>query len=315
MAQIPPQPETLPEVSFVVCTRDRPQKLLDSVASMVAAIRRADAAAEIIVVENGSTPKLSVSESGLLAAGEGLCRLIRLHQGSLSEARNVGILQSRGALIAFTDDDCLLDPAYLRDALRHRTEMAARGVEHFLLGGRVRLGDPRDLPFTIKDVSEAQTFHTGAHPGGFIQGCNFILPRKTALKIGWFDLRFGAGARFRAGEDTDYLIRAHAAGVLVRYVPDMGVRHFHGRRTFAEVDRLNRNYAFANGAILAKHLRRHPWLARHLGWTIRSALLERIGGPKFEPAVGLTWGSVTRAQMRGVLAFVGHRLRRGGTLA
>lgn len=315
MPQEPTAQETLPEFSFIVCTRDRPQKLLACVASIVAAIRQGGALSEIIVVENGSRAGLTVADEAVDAVGGGICRLIRLHQGSLSEARNVGILQSRGSLLVFSDDDCLLDPSYLSDALRHRAAMAAQGVEHFLIGGRVRLGDPQDLPFTIKDHDRAETFGTGVHPGGFIQGCNFMLPRATAAKIGWFDLRFGAGARFRAGEDTDYLIRAHAAGVLIRYVPDMGVRHLHGRRTFAEVDRLNRNYAFANGAILAKHMRHHPWLAKHLGWTIRSTLMERIGGPKFDVAVGLTWGSVTRAQLRGMLAFVGHRLRRGGTLA
>ncbi len=311
MPQSSEQPDALPDVSFIICTRDRPQKLLACIGSIVAAVRDAGTDAEIVVVENGSLPALALGEETLSEVGAGLCRLIRLHQGSLSEARNVGILQSRGDLLVFSDDDCILERDYLRDALRRRDGMLAEGVEYFLIGGRVRLGDERDLPFTIKDHPLAETFDTGVHPGGFIQGCNFILPRATARRVGWFDLRFGAGARFRAGEDTDYLIRAHAAGVLIRYVPDMGVRHLHGRRTFAEVDRLNRNYAFANGAILAKHLRRHPWLARHLAWTVRSTVLERIGGPKFDAAVGLTWGSVTRAQVGGILAFVGYGLRRG----
>lgn len=298
-----------PVVSFIVCTRDRPQKLLACIASICATVRRCGVAAEVVIIENGSQPGLMLSEHPVFDAGGGLCRLVRLHQASLSEARNVGMAQARGGLFVFVDDDCLLHADYLADVLRHAERTRAAGVLQYLIGGRVRLGDPADLPFTIKDSADAQTFQTDVHPGGFIQGCNFFLPRETAALIGRFDLRFGAGARFRAGEDTDYLIRAHAKGVLIRYVPDMMVLHHHGRRTFAEVDRLNRNYAFANGAILVKHLRRHPWLAKHLAWTIRSTLLERIGGPRFDVAVGLTWGSVTGAQLRGAVAFAGDRLR------
>lgn len=293
-----------PLVSVIICTRDRPAPLLACVASVAESVAVAGVGTEVLVVENGSQPALTLNEAALAAAGGGLCRIVRLGKGSLSQARNVGIGQARGRLLVCVDDDCVLDPDYLTDMLRHAHEMRVQGIAHFLIGGRVKLGDPADLPFTIKDESSAQTFHTGLHPGGFIQGCNFFLPKETAALIGWFDLRFGAGARFRAGEDTDYLIRAHAAGVLVRYVPDMQVKHRHGRRTFAEVDRLNRNYAFANGAILAKHLRRHPWLAKHLAWTIRSAFLERIGGPRFDAAVGLSWSSVSTAQLKGVVAFL-----------
>lgn len=252
---------------------------------------------------------MTLGDAALARAGGGMCRIVRLQQGSLSEARNAGIAQSRGETLVFVDDDCVLERDYLPDMLRHADAMRVSGVEDYVIGGRVRLGDPADLPFTIKDLPETQTFDVGVHPGGFIQGCNFFLPRKTAERIGWFDLRFGAGARFLAGEDTDYLIRAYAMGIVIRYVPDMMVLHRHGRRTFAEIDRLNRNYAFANGAILAKHLWNHPWLGKHLAWTLRSTMLERVGGPVFDSKVGLTWTSVSMAQMRGVFAFGFQKLR------
>ncbi len=300
-----------PQVSIIICTRDRPKKLLACLASIVESIRCAQVRAEIVLIENGSRSGLRFSDSEIWAVAGDLCRLTRLAQGSLSEARNIGIGHARGGILVFVDDDCLLARDYLQDMQRHAQEMQAQGVSHYLIGGRVRLGDPADLPFTIKDEEHVQTFDTSIHPGGFIQGCNFFLPRQTAARIGWFDQRFGAGARFRAGEDTDYLIRAHGAGVFIRYVPDMAVLHCHGRRTFAEVDRLNRNYAFANGAILAKHMFRHPWLVKHLAWTLRSALLERLGGPGFDVAVGLSWAPVVRAQLRGALAFLGYVLRPG----
>lgn len=298
-----------PRLSVIVCTRDRPMKLLACLASIAQSVTLVEASAEIVLVENGSQKSETLDDGDVSVAGRGLCRLTRLAKGSLSEARNVGMGQARGDLFVFVDDDCLLEAGYMADLLRHAETMQAAGVTHYLVGGRVRLGDPQDLPFTIKNEPESQDFHTGLHPGGFIQGCNFFLPGRTAKLIGSFDQRFGAGARFRAGEDTDYLIRAHGAKVLIRYVPDMAVSHWHGRRTFAEIDRLNRNYAYANGAILAKHLTRHPWLAKHMAWTLRSALLERMGGPRFDTAVGLSWASVLRAQFRGLVAFWGERLR------
>lgn len=297
-----------PKLSVIICTRDRPKKLLACIASIAESVALASVSAEIVLVENGSQNSELLADSDVLVAGRGLCRLTRLAKGSLSEARNVGLGLAKGELFVFVDDDCLLAVDYMSDVLHHAEAMQGAGVTHYLIGGRVRLGDPEDLPFTIKNEPESQNFHTGIHPGGFIQGCNFFLPRRTAELIGTFDQRFGAGARFRAGEDTDYLIRAHGAGIPIRYVPDMEVSHWHGRKTFAEIDRLNRNYAYANGAILAKHLVRHPWLAKHMAWTLRSAVLERMGGPRFDAAVGLSWASVLRAQFRGIAAFLSERL-------
>lgn len=307
----PSAPHSDPRFSFIVCTRDRPAKTLACLRSIAQAVGPARDEAEIILVENGSQESLSLSDADLEDAAPGLCRTFRLAKGCLSEARNLACDESRGEFVVFIDDDCLLQPGYLADLKRHVARFEAVGQRHYIIGGRVMPGDDGDLPFTIKDHPEPQIFHIGIHPGGFVQGCNFFLPKETATLIGGFDPRFGPGARFHAGEDTDYLIRAHAAGVPLHYVPDMAVRHCHGRRTFAEVDRLNRTYAFANGAILAKHLRAHPWLARHLAWTIRSTVRERIGGPQFDDDIGLSWGSVTTSQLRGVLAFIADRMRRG----
>ncbi|WP_159082310.1 glycosyltransferase family 2 protein [Paragemmobacter aquarius] len=300
-----------PRFSFIVCTRDRPAKTLACLRSIAATVGPAPGEAEIILVENGSQKSLSLPDAELDEAAPGLCRTFRLAKGCLSEARNLACDAAQGEFVVYIDDDCMLQSGYLDDLKRHVGRMEAEGQRHYIIGGRVMLGDPSDLPFTIKDHPQAQTFHTGIHPGGFVQGCNFFLPKATAALIGGFDPRFGPGARFHAGEDTDYLIRAHAAGVPLHYVPDMAVWHCHGRRTFDEVDRLNRTYAFANGAILAKHLRDHPWLARHLAWTIRSTAKERIGGPHFDDDLGLSWGSVTTSQLRGVWAFIADRMRHG----
>ena len=309
--------------SFIICTRNRPQALLACLGSIADAVRhvtRPESPAagrvpapddfEVLVIENGSLPAQRLEDAAVAKASDGLARIIRRPAGNLSEARNLGMAQAAGRLLAFTDDDCLLDPEWLADALRHWRQ----STRPFLIGGRVRLDDPTDLPFTVRDYPKPQLYDCSLPPGGFIQGCNFILTRETARYIGPFDPRFGAGAIFRSGEDTDYTIRAHAAGVSVAYVPDMAVRHRHGRKTRAEVERLNRDYAYGNGAILAKHVLHHRWLLRHLGWTLRSALLERLGGPVFDSAIGLSWHPVLCGQLRGTLAYLLAQLSGGAGL-
>ena len=290
-----------PDLSVIICTRDRPTQLLQCLQSLRVAEQACPSLRiEVVLIENGSQMAARIKATDVAAVAPPRTRLFRLESGGLSVARNYGMASARGALFAFVDDDCLVDRRWFADAQAHRDRMPS----HFLLGGRVQLADPQDLPFTIKDVADAQRFHHGIHPGGFVQGCNFMMPRETADRVGPFDPRFGAGACFMAGEDTDYIIRAHGAGVPVHYVPDMLVLHRHGRRTRTEIERLNHGYAHANGAILAKHVLRHPWLARHLMWTIRSALREMFGGPPFDAKIGLTWRAVARDQLRGVLAFL-----------
>lgn len=305
-------PDVAPDISVIICTRDRPAQVMEC----LQALRVAEAACpalgiEVVLVENGSEAAAALDADRIAAVAPQRTRLFRLERGGLSVARNYGMASARGALFAFVDDDCLVDRFWCADAKRHRDSMTG----HFLLGGRVQLADPADLPFTIRDVADAQVFHHGVHPGGFVQGCNFMMPRKTADCVGLFDTRFGAGAYFRAGEDTDYIIRAHGAGVPVHYVPDMLVLHRHGRRTLAEIERLNRGYAHANGAILAKHVLRHPWLVRHLLWTLRSALRERFGGPPFDAQIGLTWRVVAGGQLRGIAAFLAAAVRGPGGAA
>ncbi len=103
--------------------------------------------------------------------------------------------------------------------------------EKRIIGGRVELGDATDIRFTIKVSRVGERLEGVTHPGSFVLGCNMIVPRSVLDELGPFDERFIAGARYRSGEDTDMLYRAHRRGIPVEYVPDMVVHHFHGRKT------------------------------------------------------------------------------------
>jgi len=94
------------EFSVVVCTVDRTAGALAAIRSIV----RDNPSAEVVVVDQGRTSELTT-----LMAREPNLAAVRLVQASprgLAAARNVGVTASRGAIIAFTDDDCEARPGW-----------------------------------------------------------------------------------------------------------------------------------------------------------------------------------------------------------
>jgi GT2 family glycosyltransferase len=143
-----------------------------------------------------------------------------------------------------------------------------------LLGGRIELLDRRHLPLTIKTSRRVEVMDDHTHPGTILMGCNMALRRRLVARIGGFDARFGAGGAMRAGEDADFVLRAHRAGCRVMYFPQIVVFHDHKRTTAAQGDALKRNYHFSDGALLSKFsLRCDRLAARWFYWK----LLWRLG--------------------------------------
>lgn len=298
----------MPEFSVIVCTRNRQAALGGCLASIVsAAAYAAPRAVELIVVDNGSTDETSAVAAAFAATAPIPVRLIHEARAGLSFARNAGMAEARGDYFVFTDDDCRLSADYFSDLARH----CASDDAPVIRGGRVGLGDPQDAPVTIRTETVSEWFWEARPPGGFIQGCNMVIPRRVADKVGGFDVRLGAGSLLRAAEDADYIVRAHACGVGVQYVPDMQVLHFHGRRGASAVQMIFRNYNIGNGALYAKHLTRAPWLLKHFYWCLRGGLKELAGGAKFDVECNLSHWSVLGQNIRGMAGFALAKLSAG----
>ncbi|SFO67197.1 Glycosyltransferase, GT2 family [Mesorhizobium sp. NFR06] len=297
----PPWPRRRPQVSFIVCTWDRLAMLEACIGSIRDACRAHPAVtAELVVVDNGSRDGTAEYLSRIAATSDIALAAIREPRAGLAAARNAGVAQARGRILVFVDDDCRLDRNYLADLQRHY----ASGERRLIRGGRVEIGDPRDLPFTIKRCDRRERLTPAVHPGGFVLGCNMTMHRDVAARIGPFDERFGAGGALRSAEDTDYLVRAMLAGMAVEYVPDMTIFHHHGRRDRKAVDRLHRDYHFGNGALCLKHARRAPWLLRHFYWAGRAALRELAGGPRFDQELRLSHWPIVLMNLAGAAKFM-----------
>jgi glycosyltransferase involved in cell wall biosynthesis len=268
-------------VSIIVATRNRAHAItgcLDSIAAGFA--KAAPLAAEIVVVDNGSTDNTFQSVTQWAASSPLPARVLSEPKAGLARAHNRALLAAQGELLAFTDDDCRLRPEYINDLLRHH----AADSEPVLRGGRVELGDPSDLPLTINTRPEAMRWNRRMNSlrhlpmCGLINGCNMTMPRTIAEKLGPFDERFGGGAIIPAGCDTDYFFRAYLADITLEYVPDMAVAHFHGRKTPEVGRKLLQEYLIGNGALLAKHAWKHPNLARQTYWDLKNAIKEILAG-------------------------------------
>jgi GT2 family glycosyltransferase len=260
---------------------------------------------EVVLVNNGSTDNTYSLITSWANEMPFPVKAIDEGRPGLAIARNTGIAASEGAVLAFTDDDCTLNGDYL---LRLRAHYAT-DTTPLIRGGRVELGDPTDQPFTIVLGNHTIRMNNLTFPGGFIIGANLTMSRGVLDKLGLFDIRFGAGAVLRAGEDTDYICRARRAGIPVEYVPDMIVKHFHGRKDKASIARLNDGYNIANGALYAKHIR-DVALFKHFYWNCKNGLSGVITGKNvYDETFGVTYRTLIISNVKGMGLYWYHTVR------
>ena len=245
-------------VSVIMCTRNRGDRLaaaLDSIDRLVF-----DGEWEFILIDNGSTD--GTQEAAKAFAARTRVKHFRcvIEPGAgLSRARNRGVHESRGALIAFTDDDCYAEADWLRELT-----FAFQFEQIGFCGGQILLFDPADAPITISWSKTPRTYPpNGFVHAGDIQGANMAFRREALERIGLFDPAFGAGAYY-AAEDLDALWASSRNGWHGLYWPKAIVHHHHGRKA-ADVESLMRGYMFGRGALVAKTL----WRARHVKTAIR----------------------------------------------
>ena len=302
--RVQPDIEPIPRISVIICTRNRAHALRESLDSVRIAAGDGAPSVELVVVDNGSTDSTyaTVETWAKDLPPELPVRLVREPRAGLSIARNTGVANARGDIILFTDDDCRLESDYLK----RLGEVYATQSGAVIIGGRVELGDPQDLPMTIK-TDRTPAMFDGVDVGSFVIGSNLTLNRTAWTIVGLMDERFGAGGDFKASEETDYLHRAHLAGIPILYRPELCIYHFHGRRTVPEVKKLWRNYSIGNGALYAKYF--GTPLVRQFRWNCKNAVKELFGAVKLEPSMGLTYRAMAIGNIDGMLRYWWAALR------
>lgn len=103
-----------PQISVVVCTHNRSRYLRKCIESLLN--QNVDKSRyEIVVIDNNSTDDTRALCAEFVQAGN--IRYIFEREVGLSRARNRGISEARAPLVAYTDDDAVALPGWIRELL------------------------------------------------------------------------------------------------------------------------------------------------------------------------------------------------------
>jgi GT2 family glycosyltransferase len=215
-------------ISVVIPTYNRWQRLLDCLEALGGEFT-GDllAQAEVIVVsdggDRGQMPDLGCFESRMAL------KVIHAEHAGPGAARNHGLAVARGQLVAFTDDDCLPQPGWLRALLE-----ASASHPHAGLGGRTVNGLPENVyseaAQMVLDLVEMDQVRR-QYPAFFFASNNIAFPAAALRALGGFD------PDYRTSEDRELcrrwrrqgfeLVKVEAA--LVAHAPMLDFRTFWGK--------------------------------------------------------------------------------------
>lgn len=279
----------LPFASVVVATTMTRQAELER---CLAALLSLDYPAfEVVLVDN--RPSTSPQRARL---HERLCRddrvrVVTERRPGISAARNHGARVARGEIVAFTDDDVVVDAGWLRAvASRFVAEPATGAVTGPVLPAELetaaqiwfeRSGSKLPHRFEVTTLRgparsaglrrrsfQADVLVAGRaaerafiyRAGTFGMGANLAWRRSALERLGWFSEALGTGTAALGGEDIDSLMRLLRRGEQFTFDPAALVHHYH-RRDIDGSQRQMYGYGLGFTAVVTSWILRDP---RHL---------------------------------------------------
>ncbi len=279
----------LPRATVAVCTRDRTEDLKRCIEALVDIV---DEGHELVVVDNCP----STDSTYRLIQGYRKVRYIREDRPGLNVARNRALREARYEIVAFCDDDAVVDCRWLQALLLNfddprvmcvtgltmPLELETEAQEWFEQYSSFGKGFRR----MVFDSSNINPLAAGGRVGA---GVNMALRRSVLKCVGPFDEALDAGTPTFSGGDTEMFSRILAYGYRIVYEPAALSWHRH-RRTLEEL--VKTMYGYGVGV--------------YAFWT-RSALLEG----EFVNVIRAAWNWFFRYQLRHLMRSF---LRRPGSV-
>ncbi len=212
-------------VTVILCTYNRSRSLAKALTSAAALNLPEDVDWEILVIDNNSSDQTRAVIEGFCQSYPGRFRYLFEPKPGKSNALNAGIQAARGDVLAFMDDDVIVEPTWLQNLIPiaplHDDTWAGTG-------GRIipdwTSSPPRWMPVNIPHaLAPLAAFDLGPEAHQLSEspfGTNMAFRREVFEKYGGFrtDLGPAPGTMVRS-EDTEFGNRLLAAGERLRYEP------------------------------------------------------------------------------------------------
>ena len=265
-----------PKVSVVVCAYNAADTLEDCLASLD---RLTYPDYEVILVNDGSR-----DATADIGRRHKRVRVIDVPNAGLSAARNVGLAEARGEIIAYTDADARVDPDWLTFL-----------IQPFQTSDVVGSGGPNVVPADDPPIAQCVARAPGSPThvllddriAEHVPGCNMAFRRDALLAIGGFNPIY-----LRAGDDVDVCWRLQARGWRIGFSAAALVWHHH-RTSVNAYWRQQVGYGEGETWLMAHHP--DKFLDGHMLWR------GRIYSPL--PFVRSLWGVKVNAGVWGTAAF------------
>ena len=246
---------TWPKISVVICTYNGSKTIAETLRSM-RLVEYPDF--EVVVVNDGSqdsTPTLITDIRNELADVVTI-RQIDIPNGGLSNARNVGMREAEGKIVAYLDDDAYPDPHWLQYL-----------ADTFMRKDCVAVGGP-NLPIPEDNDAAYCVAHS---PGGpnhvlledevaeHIPGCNMAFLKWALEEVGGCDTQFRI-----AGDDVDLCWRIQEQCGEIAFNPAAMVWH-HRRDSISGYLRQQHNYGRAEAMLQKKWPEKYNSFG-HIAW-------------------------------------------------
>jgi len=250
-------------VSVVIATRERAGLL----ASCLEGLRKLRyAPLEIVVVDNAPRSGATAQLVELRRRADSRIRYVLEATPGMARAQNRGVREASGEIVAFTDDDVVVDEWWLNaimDGFSRDPRVACvtgivptaelESLAQLYFDQRVSWSSScRRRVYGLVDHADSSPLYPYL-PGIFGTGANCAFARDFFVRMGGFDERLGPGTRTLGGSDIDAFVRTLLEGGLLAYEPAAIVWHFH-RATMRDLRRQMFAYGAGLTAFATKHL-------------------------------------------------------------
>lgn len=226
-----------PEIALIIATRNRTNSLRNLLDTLKTNGWLNRPSVEVLIIDNDPDD----SSSGDLCSGYSGLRYLRICERGKTNALNYGISQSSASLIAFTDDDAIVDSKdWLFTMATHFQENPNLGyVSGNVIAFETRT-DAQRIWESKGGLSKGTTFkvwHTQQLKADYgfkvwplteiFAGANSMIPREVLLSVGSFNPLFGPGGILPHGEFLELGYRIIRARYDVLYDPNPKILHQH----------------------------------------------------------------------------------------